>query len=122
MGDILTEERNGPAVGRHHTQDHAERRGLSGPVSPEQADDLLLLQYKADLVNDASAVVRFDKLGRFQKDHAGLNQEAELLSADSVRYIPGQADRNQAIVGVWISCEQTMAVVVNQLTTVQGDA
>ena len=63
-------ERNRPAVGNDHAQDHAEARGLSRAVSAEQSDDFLLSQNEADLIHYASAVVTLDQLGCFEKIHS----------------------------------------------------
>src|SRR5205823_8037244 len=60
--------------GLDHAHDHAERGGLARAVAAEDANDFLLVEDEADLVNDHTAVVGFDQLGGFKKIHAGARR------------------------------------------------
>src|SRR5215218_2618590 len=67
--DVIPVERNRPALGRDHAEDHAEGGGLSGAVPAEQADDFLLRQDETDLVDDGAPAVGFTQLCGFQEIH-----------------------------------------------------
>ena len=70
MSDVFAVEGDCAAVGLDHAHDHSESGGLAGAIAAKDADDFLLVQHKADLVNDHPAVVRLDQFGGFQKVHA----------------------------------------------------
>src|SRR5262245_36002501 len=55
-GDLLTLEKDPPAVGREQADHHVEGRRLAGAVRPEESDDLTALDVEGDGVDDLAAL------------------------------------------------------------------
>ena len=104
VGDVRAVKGNRPAVGHDHPQDHSEGGGLSGSVAAEQADDLLLLEHKADLIDHGPAVVGLAQLGGFQQVHV-LPSETSNAGGEKVMGATssGNAGRNQGKTALWIT-------------------
>src|SRR5205085_11232211 len=69
VGDVVGVKGDGAAVGANHAHDHAEGGGLAGAVAAEDADDFLLGENEADLINNGAPAVSFDELCSFEKVH-----------------------------------------------------
>ncbi len=104
-------KRHRAAVGNDHAEDHAEGGGFSRAVAAEQADDFLLGDDKADIIDNGSSAVTLAEFCRFKKIHGIVGffgRNFHLRAAE---------DRMQAIIQIvdnlWRSLVQTRLVSVN---------
>jgi hypothetical protein len=112
MGDVGGIERNRPAVGGDHAQDHAERGGLAGAVPPEHADDFPLGKNEADFVHHRATVVSFDQFCSFEKVHSW----PMVRSAHSLRNRATKSS-GRRVDNLWI----TLAIPQSKLPLIQAN-